>query len=150
MTDTHLHCARCGAALPRADAVCQACDQALQPAEVGNTGRYQCPLCGQAFQRVQHALWPAGARWYTPRRYKPQCPHCHGFLRDRRNPPVPVPLVLLLVAAALAARQWLPPAQAKGALAVLLLVYAVDHFRRRERQVPQRQRFAPDDAGSAG
>lgn len=150
MTDTPVHCARCGATLPRADAVCQACDQALRPLAAGSSGQYQCPLCEQSFQRVQHALWPAGATWYTPRRYKPQCPHCHGFLRDRRNPPVPVPLVLLLVAAALGAWQWLPPAQAKGALGVLLLVYVGDHFRRRERQVPPRQRYAPDDATATG
>ena len=77
--------------------MCPACEQVLQPAEAVGTGRYDCPLCGQPFQRAQYALWPAGARWYTPRRYKPQCPHCQGFLRDRRHPLVPVPLVLLLV-----------------------------------------------------
>jgi hypothetical protein len=86
----------------------------------------------------------------VPRAFKPQCPHCKGFLRDRLHPPLPVGFVLGLIGAVLAAQAFLPVAYAKWALATLMLVYLVAHFRAGERKVPAQHRYTKDGPASDG
>lgn len=105
-------------------------------------------MCEQHFKRARHALWPANAPWYIARQFKPQCPHCLGFLRDRLHPRPPVSMIILLIGASLAAQQMLPAPLTKPALGLLLLVYLFMHWRRRERGISPRHRFAPDQPQS--
>lgn len=56
----------------------------LQPNIDPKIGKYRCPKCACRFDHAGANLWPPNARWYWPQTFKPQCPHCDAFLRDRR------------------------------------------------------------------
>lgn len=77
-------CANCGAPLPGLDAICPRCDRELSFAHGEElSGTYGCPNCTRRFNKPIQGWWPPKARWYWPQTMKPQCPHCHAFLRDR-------------------------------------------------------------------
>lgn len=84
--DTHAACANCGRALTTPLDVCPCCDSALMPEPP--RGRHHCPRCAQRFEQPLWVGWPPAARWYWPQKMKPQCPHCHTFLRDRNQVPM--------------------------------------------------------------
>lgn len=86
-----VQCACCKRPLPAPQAICPHCDAQLSgahtfmdghylPGESG--GAYLCPWCDQHFATPLYELPPPGARWWQPTGLCPQCPHCHGFLRD--------------------------------------------------------------------
>ena len=87
MTDHALRCANCGDPLERPDAICLRCEPEFLPENADlNTGKYRCPSCGCRFDSAVLALWPPNAKWYVPQKFKPKCPHCGKFLRDRQIP----------------------------------------------------------------
>ena len=146
MSDAECLCESCGRPLPGADAVCPSCEgQLVKGVEPISLGKHLCPVCEQSFDRPGHELWPRDAGWYRPRSFKPVCPRCHAFLRDRKNPQPPPGLVLLLAAATMVSYFALPLSYAKGVLLVLVGIYLVALVRRRERHVEERLRFARDE-----
>ena len=83
MTDNRYKCENCSAALTAANTVCQHCDAGLSISDRDpRVGKYKCPACNTRFDKTAANLWPVRIKWYMPQAYKPQCPHCHTFLRD--------------------------------------------------------------------
>lgn len=143
---TQIQCQNCGKPLPSAEAICPDCEERMRgELDSPASGKYRCPVCEQRFDRPRDELWPRGARWYVPRQFKPSCPHCHSFLRDRKNPVLPAHYYLLLIVAAVIAQYALPKDYTKAALALLIAIYLVLHFKRRERNVETIFRFVKDE-----
>jgi hypothetical protein len=146
MSTTQFQCQNCGKPILSVEAVCTDCEERIR-AELDSPagGKYRCPVCEQRFARPREELWPRGARWYVPRQFKPSCPHCHSFLRDRRNPVLPAHYYLLLIGAAVIAQFFLPTDYAKASFALLIVIYLVLLFQRRERNVETISRFFKDE-----
>ena len=65
--------------------ICMRCEpEFLQPNIDPKIGKYRCPKCACRFDHGGANLWPPNARWYWTQTFKPQCPHCDVFLRDRK------------------------------------------------------------------
>lgn len=147
MSQSKITCESCGKALSHATDVCPVCDQSLErDLQLAIAGAYLCPICLQKFDHPHQERWPSNSKWYLPTQVKPSCPHCHGFLRDRKNPQLPAKLIWSFVAATTAAYFLLPNTYRKHALLFLLSAYIIAHVRLRERNVQPRDRYAKDGA----
>lgn len=124
----NVSCSNCGRPLPAADAICSYCEQAFSPAPVA--GRHRCPRCGSHFEQALQAQWPPDAKWYRPQVLKPQCPHCHTFLRNKGLLPFTWVDSLVGVSLVVAVQVFRPPPGI--ALTGLLVLIAVQLLRWRQ------------------
>jgi hypothetical protein len=138
-------CESCGAELPHVGAICSNCDAALRSAQ-HTTGKHLCPICAQSFNKPIHERCPRNTKWFLPSQFKPTCPHCHGFLRDRKSPRLTPKQTLAFILATIAAYTLVPQSHHKLALAILLGAYIVVIIRRTERNVTPQNRYAKDAA----
>jgi predicted amidophosphoribosyltransferase len=140
-------CESCGMPLADAGDVCPACEQGLESdARWTRPTRHLCPICMQGFDHPLRERWPRHAKWYVPSQIKPTCPHCHGALRDRKNPQLSPMLIVGFMIATVVSYVALPPEHHQTSLWILLVAYALAHLRRWERHVSPRARYAKDDA----
>lgn len=134
-------CESCEAELPHVGAVCPNCDAALR-SDQPVAHKHLCPLCAQGFDAPVHERWPRNAKWYLPSQAKPTCPHCHGFLRDRRSPRLSPAQTWAFLAATAAAYALVPQSHHKLALALLLGAWVIAIVLRTERDVKPQDRYA--------
>lgn len=85
MSNKVFHCENCGAQLGALNSICWQCAPEFSQINIDpKIGKYVCPNCARRFDRACVNLWPPNAKWYWPQIFKPQCPHCDVFLRDRK------------------------------------------------------------------
>jgi len=123
--------------------VCLHCEGQLQrETHAATLGKHRCPICDERFNRPVNELFPRGAKWYVPKQFKPTCPHCKGFLRDRANPRLSIKQVGGLLAATLLTYLLLPAEYRKYGLGILMVIYLVMLILQRERNLAPAERFA--------
>lgn len=146
MSRQPFQCQSCGRPLPLANAVCQQCEGQLQRETNAVTqGKHRCPICDEWFNRPVDELFPRGAKWYVPKQFKPTCPRCKGFLRDRANPRLSIKQVGGLLAATVLTYLWLPAEYRKYGFAFLLVMYLAMLLLQRERNLAPAERFTKDE-----